>query len=638
MAIFNRNPVRGYDLLKQEALKARQPFDRDVLLNIAFYLNQQYVEWQTDSVGGQGSLRTIARGKGEKRTPRPVANKIMHFVTKQWASALKDDPMPDVLPASEDPDDTSYASVGGAYLKWLNDAEVADLEGELGDASLWALAGGEGFLKWTYDSDQKRPDICSCSPLDISYDPYAKRWRSVRYLVHEQYMDVKAIKEVYGKDVQPTAISKADAQKAMLLRDMGIAPVLEGAVVNELWIKPKCMSDYPKGLFVVWTGNTVLVEPVDFPYDHGQLPFTQIGAINRPGSPHTTCTVTYLRSPQMELNKYHAQRISVREKFANPKWWIPTEIELEEDPDDSVAQILRGSASQGYKPELIQPTVFPENSDGEWIKAEMEDVAGQHEVSNAQVPGRVEAAQAISLLVEEDNNHLTMLRKSIKKALAQGGWQCLQLARQYNDEEIVIQTYSREGVPEVHKFMTEKFLPGMRVRVTLGTGLADSRAARQQQATELWREGVIRDPETMAELLDLPTASLNPNRAFDVTLSRNENLTMMGNGADGTPGVAITPNSYDAHDIHLREHNNYRKTQEYLHADPEVKKKFEFHCDTHEELWLQELQKEATRAAIAQGAQPGSAAGKPEATASDQPAAGGEQGQQPQEESQPNGQ
>lgn len=619
MAVIGKtNPNRAFEELKDKAAKARLPFDKDILLNIAFFLDNHYVEWTADS----NSLRTIPRKPREKQSPRPVANKIMHFVVKQHASVLKDRPQPDALPATDDPLDLSMANVAVAYLKWLADDEVADYNGELSDAALWALAGGEGYLKWTYSGKENRPDIMSCSPLEIMIDPYAKRWRNVRWVIHEQFMDIKQVKEMYGVEVQPTSISKTDIEKAALLRDMGMAPVLEGAIVNELWIKPGVDSNFPEGLFVVWSGKDVLVAPTKFPYAHGKLPFSQIGAIPRLGSPHTTCTVKYLRSPQMELNKYHAQRIKVREAFSNPKWWIPEELELEQEPDDSPNQILKGNSSSGqYKPEIIQPTVFPENSDGDWIRQEMEDVAGQHQVSNGEVPGRVEAAQAIEQLQNADDSHLSELRRSIKKATSEGFWQCLMLVKQFHDEEVVVQTYSREGLPEVHKFMAEKLKPGMRIRVTMGTGLSDNRAARQQQAIELWREGVIRDPEVMADLMDLPTASLDRNRVFDVRLARNENLLIAGDkGIDGTSGNAITPNSWDAHDIHLREHNNYRKTQEYDQSTSEVKKKFEFHCEMHEELWLAEIHKQAVRAAIAQGAQPGSAAQGPEATASDQPA------------------
>ena len=602
MAIGKRNPNIEFEEIKLNAARARLPFDKDVLLNIAFFLDNQYVEWNSES----NNLRSVPRRKGEQRQPRPVANKIMHFVVKQHATALKDRPQPDVLPASEDPIDISMASVAGAYLKWLGQSEVADIDGELSDAVLWALAGGEAYLKWTYDPKEKRPDIMSCSPLEIYIDPYAKRWRSVRYVIHEQYMDVKQIKEMYGVEVQATSISKADLEKAALLRDMGMAPVLQGAIVNELWVKPGVDSRWPEGLFAVWSGKDILVAPRSFPYAHKQLPFTPIGMIPRPGSPHTTCTVKYLRSPQMELNKYHSQRIMVRQAFSNPKWWIPAEMELEAEPDDSANQILRGNSNNGtYKPELIQPTVFPENTDGTWIRQEMMDVAGQHEVSNGGVPGRVEAAQAIELLKSTDDDNLSELRRSIKSALARGSWMSLMLLKQYNDEEVVVQTYSREGLPEVQRFMAEKLSPGMRIRINLGTGLADSRAARIQQATELWQQGIIRDPEVMAELMDLPTASLNPTRMYDVKLARSENLTIaQGKGIDGTDGNAIVPHSWDNHELHIREHNNFRKTAEYDQLSTDTKTKFEFHVQTHEELWLSELHKQAVRMAVAQGANP----------------------------------
>jgi hypothetical protein len=54
----------------------------------------------------------------------------------------------------------------------------------------------------------------------------------------------------------------------------------------------------------------------------------------------------------MQLNKYHAQRIMIREAFANYKWWIPAELELEEMPNDSPRQVLAASRGGTVKPEI----------------------------------------------------------------------------------------------------------------------------------------------------------------------------------------------------------------------------------------------------------------------------------------------
>jgi hypothetical protein len=220
-------------------------------------------------------------------------------------------------------------------------------------------------------------------------------------------------------------------------------------------------------------------------------------------------------------------------------------------------------------------------------------VVGLHEVSQAQVPGRVEAAKAIELLKEQDASRQSELLRTVKGAISEGFWQCLMLAKQYVAEPVILQTYSREGIAEVHRFKTEELKPGMRVQVTMGTGLARSRAARQDQLMLMWQNGIITEPEVMAELLEVPVPTFVSHKAFDIRLARNENYTMQ----QATP---ITPNSWDDHELHLREHNNFRKTQEFLTLPTELKEMFEYHCQFHEQFQVDQLMKMAQKQAIMQ--------------------------------------
>lgn len=586
------NPNRDYDKLREAAAKARAPYERDIWLNVAFFLNEQYVEW-TDATDGM--MRRIPLKEGFENTPRPVANKIMHFVAQEHATALKNRPAPDVLPAGDSPLDISDAQVNQAYLRWLCDPVQANFDEQLSDATLWALVGCEGFLKWTYSEEHGRPDIMSVSPLDLYPDPYAKHFSKARYVIHSQFMDVESVFDKYGKEVKPTGIDKADPMRSALLREMGSAPALQGVLVNELWMRPTRRN--PEGLFVVWAGKEQLVAPRPFPYEHKRLPFTQLGTIPRPGSLHYNCAVTYLRAPQMELNKYHAQALMIGEAFAAPKWFIDSALQLESEPDDSPRQVLRGDSQGGQlKPEIIQPTGMANDQRGEWIRREMMDTVGLHEVSQGGVPGRVEAARAIELLKETDDSRLHELTRTTSYAVSEGFWQCLSLAHQFVSTEQVVQTYSREGLPEVRRWKREMFKPGLRVQVTMGSGLLRGRAARQEQLTELWNLGILRDPEVMADLMEIPIATLTPQTIHDVRLARNENISIAeGTGLDGKPGQAIMPNSWDDHGIHIREHNNYRKTAEYMALPSSVKTKFEHHVDQHETMWDQQLQKDMKR-------------------------------------------
>ena len=608
MALLSRaNPNESFQQLFEAAKRARLPYDKETWLNIAFYLGEQYVEWGTAA----STIRRIPVPEGaEKNVVRPIANKVMHFVNQEHAMALQTRPTVDVLPASEDPMDISSAAVAKSWLTWITEPQVADFDTELADAAIWALAGTESFLKWVWNPRLKRPDIISCSPLDIYVDPYPKKFRDARYLIHSQFMDVEQVYDVYDKEVKPTDVDRADPVKVALMREMGMAPVLQGCIVNELWMKPN--RRYPEGLFVTWTNRDQLVEPCAFPYKHGRLPFTQIGSIPRPGSMHYTSAVSFLRAPQMELNKFHAQMILVRQAFANPKWWIPSELELEADPDDSPNQVLRGNSQNGQlAPKILQPSMMPPNDQGQWISKEMMDVVGLHEVSQAQVPGRVEAAKAIELLKESDDGRLAEMLRTIKTSISEGFYQLLMLGKQYMTAEQVVTTYSRDGMPEVKRFMKEQIKPGMKIRVTMDTGLAKSRAARTDQVMTMWDNGIIKDAELMAELLDIPVSTISPGNAADIRWARNENLTM----ADGTP---VTANSWDNHDIHRREHNNYRKTSEYFELPTKTKSMIEFHVQMHDQLQIQQLGKQLQiqqlAAAVASGAgfqtpPPGSAPG-----------------------------
>lgn len=571
-------------------LRARQPYDKDTWLNLAFYCDEQYVEWASDA----SVIRRIPRSQGFENIPRPTSNKIMHFVAQEHAMALQSKPTVDVLPATDDPIDFSNASVALSYLRWLAEPQVADFDAELSDATLWALAGGEGYLKWTYNAVLERPDILSVSPLDLVVDPYCKRFKQARYVIHTQFMDVEQVYDLYSKEIKPSQQQTVDELKATLMREMGYAPALDGTLVSELWMKPT--RRYPNGLFVVWSGREFLVDPIDFPYEHGELPFTQIGSVIRPGCPHYTCAVKYLRSGQRELNKYHAQRIMIREAFSNPKWWIPNELELDALPDDSQRQILRGHSEGGtLKPEIITPQFMADNNDGAWLVSEMQDTVGIHEVSQGDVPGRVEAAQSIELLRQSDISRLSELTRTTNSAISNGFWQCLMLAKQYVPAEMMVQTYSRDGLPEAKAFKAADIKPGMRVRVTDTTGLSSNRVARQQQVIQLFQMGIISDPETAAELMEVPSSAFTPAIAHDIRLARNENLQL-------NEKIPIVPNSWDNHAIHLREHNNERKTSEYALLPDEAKMMYEMHCDAHEQLEINELKKFAMKQAIMAGA------------------------------------
>jgi hypothetical protein len=233
---FRSNPAQAYEGLRQAAEQARRHQDKEAYLNCAFYLNNQYVEWSDDTANVRYLFKTPQE---ESQKPRPVINKIMHFTNQQHAFALQTKPMADVLPANDSEFAITDANVANAYLSWLADPNVGDWNSCLSDATHWALVANSSYIKWIWNPKLKRPEFIFVPSVDLYVDPYARQFRNARWAIHSQFLDPEQVYDLYGKEVKPNQVQRADLMKSELLRDMGVAPIQQGCVVNELWHLPE---------------------------------------------------------------------------------------------------------------------------------------------------------------------------------------------------------------------------------------------------------------------------------------------------------------------------------------------------------------------------------------------------------------
>lgn len=588
------------------AKKARAPFDAEAWLNIAFMYNEQYVEWpaegEVEANRSQLTIRRIPRRKGEEDTPRPVFNKIQNYVYTAHNETLQDKPALDVLPANDDFSAAMDADVNKAYLNYVMEPVVTNWDMQLAKATLWALTTPSGWLKWIWDPALGRPDIIPVPFFDVYVDPYAKDFGRARYVIHTMFMAPDEVEDAFGEKMGGDEVGITDTLRIELLRSMGSIPIANGVEVRELWQRPN--PRHPHGFYALWTEKRLLKVSNELPYhylqaDGGRLPFTQLGSLLRQDSLYYTSPVTALRPAQMVWNKFIAQAVMMNDFFAAPKWWIPEEIQLQSPPDSSPHQILRGNAgNSNMKPEIITPPGVPDNSRLlDIFEQQMMHVVSVHEVSQGQVPGRVEAAKAIELLKSSDQGMYKHLLDTIDAAISIGGWQILMMAREFESPEKQVLTYSREGLPLVKHWRAEAVHPGTQVRAVRMSGLGRTRAQRQDALMTLYQNKVITDPDVVAELMDLPIPSFTNPRAHDMRLARAENIEM-------SHGIAVKPNSWDNHAIHLRELNEYRKTQEYRALGPMEKSIMEWHAQGHEQLQIVEAQKMARLIAAQQPVQP----------------------------------
>jgi hypothetical protein len=246
---------------------------------------------------------------------------------------LQDKPSADVLPANDELHVDRRRRPGKSYCTYVSEPVNANWDKQLARAALWTLLAGNGWLKWTWNpklgapTSSRRPSSRSSRTPTPRTSP-----RALRHPLSSSWTPSRSTS--CGAELKAGTARVRRPPARHLLQGMGSAPVLNGVTVNELWRKPS--RRYPNGQYTVWSGTEQLVPPGDLPYEHLKLrggPALHAHRLHRaPDSMYYRSPVSYLRSAQMLLNKYHAQRIMIRENFANPKWWVPAELDLEEMP------------------------------------------------------------------------------------------------------------------------------------------------------------------------------------------------------------------------------------------------------------------------------------------------------------------
>ncbi len=579
----------------------RRRYEPDWKLNLAYINGEQHIYWDLSS-------RAIKQVEYPAFTPvitRNVMGKIQQIGKSRL---LKADPVPMVLPMTADNRDKIVADICAAALKQWSREDDGDER--IRDMADWQLATGNGFFKTYWDSLDKKPRVSVVSPFEISADPHAKLFGDIRWIIHTQFLDPDLVRVLYP-DVPPkllTATRRDSENSVDVSRFTGGAKTggeISGIVVHEYWEKP--WPGCEEGRLIIFTESGVIKEG-PFPYNHKTLPFSHAGHVKRTDSIWHRAHHDFLRPLQDEVNRAEQQIVQNR-ALANGKWGIPAEIEMEEMPDGNPRQILRWSGQTG-----VAPIQFPGVRFDQWVGGEpdrlayaMGDLAGQHEVSNGAVPGRVEAASAIQLLMEQDDSIMQEARRSLEQAIAHSATMQLQLFKQYGDATSQVKAYNKDGRLELHEFKKDEIQLDQRVVVRSTTGLPSSPSGRREMVKELLGMQLIDQNhalemlQIMPEELDLLSDQADRNKA----VRENQRFRLVKGEVDPNNPIVAWPLEWDNHAVHQKIHSDFTKSEEFEALPDEAKLAFEFHMDMHEQ-WIEYLSGvEAKKQQILMGQIPG---------------------------------
>tara|TARA_R110002096_G_scaffold80599_1_gene188733 strand:+ start:361 stop:2457 length:2097 start_codon:yes stop_codon:yes gene_type:complete len=272
----------------------------------------------------------------------------------------------------------------------------------------------------------------------------------------------------------------------------------------------------------------------------------------------------------------------------NARLLVPmSSIEMMQSLTDLPGEVVPYNDSAQMKPEYLSPPQMP----GWWIQQpdklanEIDDIMGVHDISRGSAPANIESGFGLTILAEKDNTPVNRLTKEASGAFGRLMSLVLEI---YEDKTMTgakrKSTVSIPGNAPIDVRWSGKDLRGQTTaRVPQDAILPRSRAAQMEMAKDMLASGLIENITDFIAIADLPgSRDILTVTSPDVDRARRENSHF-------GVGRQALPYPWDKHDVHIAEHNKYRKTIDFDMLSDEDKKMIEEHIKAHEVLAAEEI-------------------------------------------------
>lgn len=602
---------------------ARVVTERQWYMNLSFFMGKQNVQLMKSGTLATGTTRLYTPPAPPWRS-RPVINRVRSTVRTELAQLISNKPNAQVVPASAE-DRDMYAAMAGEQI-WNNFYDNKKIKSVIRKAMWWTLVCGTGFIKtyWDHTLGPVEMDAEGAGPQgDVVFNhetPFHVLCPDFReeeienqpFLIHAQtkspeflMMKLKTQQEGYSADAQ-------DILEESFLNLIGTQALnrQQSVLVLEVWVKPGQIPMFPEGAFFTIVGNKIVQGFSGWPFAHGKYPFSKFDHIPS-GKFYATSLIEDLIPLQKEYNRTRGQIIEAKNRMAKPQ------LTAQRGSIDASKITTEPGQIIFYAPGYEPPRPLPLQDLPSYVPQELErllvdwnDIAGQHEVTQGQVPPGVTAATAISYLQERDESKLIPTFDSLEEGIEKMAQMSLAYVQQFWTTERMVRVTGPEGAFDSLTLKGSDLRDNIDIRVEAGSSLPVSKAAKQAFIMDLMKMGFI-DPNKGLEIMEMGGINkLYEQIQIDQRQAQRENMKMakvtdemfqeyqMQNdtlfqenpqhfGKDPMTGMPLPPpiivpvNSFDNHKVHIEIHNNYRKGQAYETLSQAQKELFEQHVQEH---------------------------------------------------------
>lgn len=632
-----QNGQRIVDWAKKTYLNikgARSSIERQWNLNLAFYFGQHYVMPR-----GNMGLDLYVPSAPYWRT-RPVVNLIRKYIRREHAKLTSQKPTAYIIPASSDDKDL-FAAQAGEQI-WDTLYREHNVKRIISRAVWWNQICGTSYIKVYWDPDKVVPNATPPDPMtgqtalqgDICYSyetPYHVFVPDFRcediedqpYLIHAKLKSYDWVKMRYPKvKAVPNEERANEILEAKWLNLIGMQSVkgMNAILILEVWVKPGELELIPEGGVFTIIGDEIVESYLGWPYQHKEYPFAKINHILS-GKFYGESTINDLRPIQKLYNKARGQIIDSKDRMGKPNFFSERgsvrTSKITSEPGQNIEY------EPGYNPPVaMTPPNLPSYVVNEIDRytQEMDDIAGQHEVSKGATPPGVTAATAINFLQEQDDLFLQETTDNLEEAIEKVARLTLSYVNQFWSAPRLVKITGPDGSFDVQAFKASQLNDNTDIRIEGGSALPTSKAAKQAFIMDLMKMGLI-DPEKGLEVMEMGgVQKIYEAVNQDKRQAQRENLKMAAVTDDiqaqffeqevsqldpellasgdqelitNAIPLIVPVNTWDNHPMHIFTHNAYRKSQAFESAPESVKYLFEQHVKTHELSMQQDMMQEA---------------------------------------------
>lgn len=243
----------------------------------------------------------------------------------------------------------------------------------------------------------------------------------------------------------------------------------------------------------------------------------------------------------------------------NARLMIPdASVDAIDELSDLPGEIVMYNAAGGA-PEWLTPATLPAwvIEQPQMLGAQIDDILGLHDVSRGEAPTNIESGIGLSVLVEQDSTPLGQLTRELAHGFERFATMALEIYADKVKTTRKAKLQKPGSLPEVVAWTGKDLMGQVEAYIPMDAVMPRSRTAMMAFAREMWNNKVIQDPKMFARIADLPD-----QQSFIDAIDRDDAKAQRENEQMAAGNIEL-PDDFDDHKIHIKCHNEFRKSLRY---------------------------------------------------------------------------